>query len=333
MNISTAQRANRSMLYQLLRRWWQRNPVLTTLFASMVFTSLLGLLGFALDPRLVNGAPTWAKTTKFAISVAFYASTLLWLSGYVSRHARLFNGIMTGIGVLLYMEMTLIIVQGARARMMHFNFATPLEGTMYTVMAASITGLWLLNMGATVLLLRQRLADRPFAWGLRLGLLLAVVGMGLGFLMTQPTAAQMAAMEAGVPGAGDVIGAHTVGAPDGGPGLPLLGWSTTHGDLRIPHFIGLHALQLLPLLGWFLSRRRVAWLSEKRRTSLVALGGGAYLGLMLFTTWQALRAQSILQLDSLTIGVALVLTLSTALAAVAIAGRPLRRISLAAREA
>ncbi|MDQ3068302.1 MAG: hypothetical protein M3R55_01060 [Acidobacteriota bacterium] len=35
-----------------------------------------------------------------------------------------------------------------------------------------------------------------------------------------------------------------------------MNWSTAGGDLRAAHFIGLHALQALPILGWVLSRKR-----------------------------------------------------------------------------
>ena len=49
--------------------------------------------------------------------------------------------------------------------------------------------------------------------------------------------------------------AHTVGATDGGAVLPVVNWSKQYGDLRIAHFVGVHALQLLPLFGFFIARQ------------------------------------------------------------------------------
>jgi NO-binding membrane sensor protein with MHYT domain len=51
---------------------------------------------------------------------------------------------------------------------------------------------------------------------------------------------------------------HTVGGPEGDAALPVLNWSTRYGDLRIAHFIGMHALQLLPLLSWYVFRNTIS---------------------------------------------------------------------------
>ena len=98
------------------------------------------------------------------------------------------------------------------------------------------------------------------------------------------------------------FGAHSVGVEDGGPGLPVVGWSTVGGDLRIPHFVGLHALQVIPLIGWWLRRRNMTlrW-GEGSRLALLWTAGLGYLGLLVLLTWQALRGQSIIAPDTITL--------------------------------
>ena len=79
-----------------------------------------------------------------------------------------------------------------------------------------------------------------------------------------------------------------MGAPDGGPGLPGTGWSREHGDLRVPHFLGLHAMQVLPLLALALGRRR--W-PETTRVRLTLTAAASYALLFALLLWQALRGQ------------------------------------------
>ena len=45
---------------------------------------------------------------------------------------------------------------------------------------------------------------------------------------------------------------HSVGALNDNSNWFILGWSKTVGDLRISHFIGMHALQVVPFLSYYL---------------------------------------------------------------------------------
>ena len=124
-------------------------------------------------------------------------------------------------------------------------------------------------------------------WAIRIGMLTTVVGSAIGGLMTSPTHAQLAA--ARETHRLMVAGAHTVGAPDGGPGMPGTGWSREHGDLRVPHFIGLHGVQILPGIAWL-----ITGLSAARRRRLVLLAGVSYGTLFLVLLAQALAGQPVL---------------------------------------
>ena len=117
------------------------------------------------------------------------------------------------------------------------------------------------------------------------------------------------------------VGAHTVGAPDGGPGIPGVGWSTAHGDVRIPHFFGLHGLQIVPFLGWWISRRR------GDQVRLVFAAAASYLAFVAILVWQALRGQSILEPDLTTAVVFAVWLSVTATAALAFRRAPVEALA------
>jgi hypothetical protein len=118
-------------------------------------------------------------------------------------------------------------------------------------------------------------------------MIITILGAASGSLMTRPTAAQLEAARAGEPMT--LSGAHTVGTADGGPGLPGIGWSREHGDLRIGHFVGLHAIQILPLLAVMISRRR----SPIAAAALLRVAAASYAALVALLLFQALRGESI----------------------------------------
>ena len=196
----------------------------------------------------------------------------------------------------------------------HFNFATPLDAALFSTMGAAITAALNLNVLAAVLMIRQRFTDPAFGLSLQLALVITAFGAGVAFLMTSPNAGQLAAMQAG--GLPLEIGAHSVGVVDGGPGLPVVGWSTTGGDLRIPHFVGLHALQVLPALGLLVAHSGAA-LSLRRRAALIWTAGLGYAGLVGLLTWQALRGQPLLAPDGLMLAALAVLAAAIVLATTA----------------
>ncbi|WP_375423061.1 hypothetical protein [uncultured Friedmanniella sp.] len=287
-------------LAALARAYRWHRPLMLLSGASSALL-VVSVAGYVLDPRVLTGVPIWEKPAKFALSVAVYAFTLGWLISLMPRRRRLGSVLGTVSAVMLAGELVAIVTQVVRGRTSHFDFATPFDAAVYQAMAVMVGTLWLANVALVVWLLTQRLPDLVLTWTLRLGMIISVIGMALAFLMTLPTPAQRESMAAG--GAAAVVGAHTVGLPDGGPGLPFLGWSTVGGDLRIPHFVGLHGLQTMIVLGLVLAllgQRFPLLAAETVRLRLVLLAAAAYVGLLAILTWQALRGQSVVRPDATT---------------------------------
>jgi hypothetical protein len=264
-----------------------------------MLVALIGsCIGIAVDPRIITGMPAWLKPAKFAISTAIFAASIAWLYRYLTIWPAFLRALGWILSAVLIFEVAIIDMQAARGTTSHFNAATPRDTLLFAIMGVAIGFLWLASVGVLVALFRQKFQNPAWGWLLRLGMLVTVIGSAGGGLMLRPTPEQVAAMRA--THSVTAVGGHTVGAPDGGPGLTGLGWSMQHGDLRVPHFFGLHGLQLIPFLGWFATRRR-RMQTERQQTGFAFIIAASYLALIGILSWQALRGQSIIDPDAVTL--------------------------------
>jgi hypothetical protein len=275
-------------LQRELRNAWRASPALTAVGLAMLLVLAGTLVGLVADPRLVGGAPAWLKPAKFAISTALYSLTIAWILSFLDAWPRTTRIVARTTAIVLVLEVTLIALQAARGTTSHFNVATPFDATVFSVMGVAIVVQWVTSLALAVAVFRQSFPDRALGRAIRFGVLISVLGSAVGGLMVRPTSAQRADMQAAH--RPTVVGAHTVGAPDGAPGLPGTGWSRDHGDLRVPHFLGLHALQILPALALLLqSTRPRAW-----RDRIIVVAAASYAALFVILLAQALIGQSLI---------------------------------------
>jgi hypothetical protein len=275
-----------------MRQLWRAHRGLTALTIGSGLLLAVSLLAGLVDARQVLGAPVWMKPAKFAASVAVAAPLMAWIIGQMVggptlgrgprfRRLRQAGNVMALMGTL---ELVIITVQAVRGVPSHFNASSPVNGALFTIMGIGITVFWLAQSYVAARSFRHPFATGGRTWAVRLGLAVSLLGGGLGFLMPRPTPAQLESLRAGRPT--PVVGAHAVGVPEG-------------GDLRVPHFFGLHALQGLPLLALLLERRR------RPSARPIVAAGIAWGGLTLTTLVQALRGQPLLSPDAITLAMLL----------------------------
>lgn len=258
------------LLASFVRGVREGSPVLYWAIVVHLAAVPIAAAGLMFDSRTVLGINPWIKPLKFLLSALIFMATVAWLlkdAGYPRQSAAI--GWIVAIAMIV--ENALIGVQSARGIQSHFNFTTPFNAGIFSTMGLfivlnSIAVAWL---GVLYLSPEKPLAP-GYLWGVRLGILVFLLGSAEAGLMLR-------------------IARHTVGAPDGGPGLPFVNWSTRFGDLRIGHFAGLHALQALPLAGWWIDRMGVP-----NASAAVMLAAAAYSALFVVLTLQALAGKPLI---------------------------------------
>lgn len=220
----------------LLRSLRQRNLLLYRATLLNLLGALVMLILMMLDDTQILGINRWIKPFKFFVSIAIFLSTFGWLSGdlLTKRFVKIFSW---QISLAMAVEMVAIIGQAIRGEASHFNQSSLSSGIIFALMGIFVlyNTLWVAVF--TYRYWKAQLGYLPASYvlGARLGLLLFLLSSVLGGYMSAQTG-------------------HTVGSVDGGPGIPLVNWSTKYGDLRVAHFFGLHGIQLLMILGLVLPK-------------------------------------------------------------------------------
>ncbi len=223
---------------RLISELRKRNPVLFWFGCLNFFAALVCIVLTQLTDARVLGINAWIKPMKFYFSIMIFCWTMGWYLHELKnkRATRHFSW----MAVIVFLFETIVITwQAANGRLSHFNISTPLYSILFNLMGVAITVLAIWTIVIAFHFFRKREFDAPmsYIWGIRLGLILFVIFSFEGGVMAYKLS-------------------HTIGAQDGGPGLPVVNWSKQYGDLRVAHFFGMHSLQILPLLGFYVFKTK-----------------------------------------------------------------------------
>ncbi len=244
-----------------------RNEILF-FFGMLCFVlSLLFLALASVTNTQVMGVNAWYKPFKFAFSTLLYSWAMAWFCAYLpsSFNVLAFNW---GIVILLGFEIAYIALQAGKGQLSHYNISTPIYAMLYSLMAVAATAVTLWTAYVGILFCTNTFPDLPdyYLWSIRIGIFLFVIFALEGFVM-----------------GGRMT--HTIGGKDGASIIPILNWSTQFGDPRVAHFIGMHALQVLPFLSYY----------ALKNVKMTIFVGVLYGVLAFFTLIQALQGKPLIR--------------------------------------
>lgn len=225
-------------MINLLTELKRRNIVLFWFGWFNIIVGLICIMLMPLEELRILGVNRWLKPMKFYFSVGIMVWTMGWIMFYLTN-----TGIVKKFSWLILVSMLFengfILLQAIRKTTSHFNVAIVFDEVIFQLMGIFILIFTLTSVFIAISFFTQRSFQitEAYTWGIRLGLVFFIFFSIEGGVMV----AQLK---------------HTVGATDGTPGLPFFNWSTKYGDLRVAHFFGIHALQLIPLAGKYLAKSK-----------------------------------------------------------------------------
>ena len=266
-----------------------KDPLEKDLWIGFYFSFLfllVSILGLIIDDRILQYVPIWLKPFKFSVSSVIFIGSILYFLKYISNQKFIYlTNKIVSYGLMI--ELLIIFFQAYRGKMSHFNNQTFEDFILFQIMAITIVCVWLgFGVYAWKLFKSTEYGNDLVFKGIQVGAIITFLTMPFAFTMPQPSKTQLQEIIKNKSQIGLVVGSHPVEEKDPSQTYPLTGWAKTGGDLRIAHFLGLHALQILPILAFLLTGMNFT-ISNKKR--ILSTTGFFYLLLVVVVLVQALK--------------------------------------------
>ena len=249
-------------MIDFLQQLKHRNETLFYFGLICLLLSVVFLIMTKVTTTQVFNVNAYYKPFKFAFSTFLFAWAMAWYCYFLPNfNASFFNWTVI---ILLGFEIAYIALQASKGQLSHYNISTPVYSALYSLMAIAASAVTIYTAYIGFLFFKYDFPTLPnhYLWAIRLGIILFVIFSFEGFAM------------------GSRLN-HSVGALNDNSNWFIVGWSKTVGDLRVSHFIGMHALQLLPFLSYY-------FLKNTKLTIVLSIAYGL---LALFTLIQALKGK------------------------------------------
>jgi hypothetical protein len=261
MEASVVSPARVGSLRAAVRGWWaeargyQRLAYLVG--AGLILIGLAHAALWALAGGSASGALSWRKPTTFGLSFGLTTLTLGWVASYLPVHPRLGWTAAWLLCAAVSYEVAWVTVQHARGVPAHFNDTTVLDERLFIAGAVMVAIAIVVIAAMTLAAFLRTTAPAPLALAIRGGL--------VGLLVAQASGVWL------------LLHGLRLLDDDADPLVQSMSTVGAAGQMKFAHAVPMHAIQVLVVLAWLLSR---SGLPQRRQTLLVALAVVGYAGLV-----------------------------------------------------
>lgn len=282
MNLSS-----RDFIKKFHQHFKDEPPILYQLVIASIALLILSFIWLLFDTRLIHDQLAPLKPIKQLLGTLIFLLTLPWLHRSVRiKHNTHRNSIL--ISAIFIYEIIAIFILAFYGLESHFNNANALFIVIRLLMFFGILYVWYIVfrylLSLRKILLEKLTLDPITIWAQIYGCILFSLGSITASFMFYPKYNQNIFSP--------IIGGHSMGDYQNSERI-YVGWHKYIGDLRIPHFFGLHCLQYFWLIAFLILA--IQWSQAKK---LITLHGLFVLSLSIWILLQALALSGISPLNS-----------------------------------